>query len=384
MELVSTAWHAISAYFVVALGVVFSLFFAKKFSVKSSISLILYAWHTLLCLVYALYVINDGGDAIGYYNLSSNGVDFSFGVGGASVILLTSIFTRLLDFSLLGTFLVYNIIGYIGLLAFYGSLKLVTRDKSKNIQRLVLLIVFLPSISFWSSAIGKDAISFLAMGLSLWAALELNRRYRLMGIAILIMLCVRPHMAGMMIIGLSISLVVHGNISFLQRIILGAATCVATIIMIPFALDYAGVGGSDAEALMSYIDRRQGYNQRGGGGIDISSMSPPMQIFTYMFRPLPFEAAGVFQLAAAFENIILLFLFVFGGITMLRGRKSPLDENRIFMWVYILLAWILLAMTTANMGISARQKWMFAPMLIFLMISVMGKKSGSLSFKKNY
>jgi hypothetical protein len=32
-------------------------------------------------------------------------------------------------------------------------------------------------------------------------------------------------------------------------------------------------------------------------------------------------------------------------------------------------------LTTANLGISVRLKWMFAPMLIFLMISAMGHRT---------
>ena len=30
-------------------------------------------------------------------------------------------------------------------------------------------------------------------------------------------------------------------------------------------------------------------------------------------------------------------------------------------------------MTTANLGIAARQKWMFTPVLIYLLMSVMGR-----------
>jgi hypothetical protein len=44
------------------------------------------------------------------------------------------------------------------------------------------------------------------------------------------------------------------------------------------------------------------------------------------------------------------------------------------MWVYVFGSWLILAMTTANMGIALRQKWMFAPMLIFLLISVIGRR----------
>lgn len=40
------------------------------------------------------------------------------------------------------------------------------------------------------------------------------------------------------------------------------------------------------------------------------------------------------------------------------------------MWWYALIAWVLLSMTTANLGIAMRQKWMFVPVLVFLLISI--------------
>lgn len=372
MELISTAWHAFSVALVFFCGGVIAIVLSRHFKVTVQRSLFLYAWHTFFCIIYSIYVINDGGDALGYY-LSSLNIDRPFGSGSAGVIYLTSVFSDYLEFSFLGTFLVFNIFGFIGLLAFYASLQEVAFYKSKNIRRLVLLIVLLPSASFWSSAIGKDALSFMAMGFALWAALDLKRRYWLMSIAVLVMLLVRPHMAGIMLIGLSTTFIIHGNISLLQRLILGSMALAATAVMVPFALEYAGVGGgADAEALMAYVEKRQGYNQGGGGGVDISSMSPPLQFFTYMFRPLPFEANSVFQLAASLDNMILLFLFLAGGMAKFKGRKSPLKADRTFLWVYALLAWLILSMTTANLGISVRQKWMFAPILVFLLISIMG------------
>ena len=144
--------------------------------------------------------------------------------------------------------------------------------------------------------------------------------------------------------------------------------------LVPFALRYTGVGEVvDVESLTTYIDKRQSYNTEGGGGIDIASMSLPMQLFSYLFRPVIFEARNVFALAASLDNLLLLGLFVVGGFALLRGGKSGLSENRTFMWAYALGSWLVLAMTTANLGIALRQKWMFVPMLIFLLISVIGR-----------
>lgn len=167
--------------------------------------------------------------------------------------------------------------------------------------------------------------------------------------------------------------------SLLKRISLGLVAIAGAAAMVPFALEYAGVSDpSSSEALMDYVENRQSYNMEGGGGVDIANMSLPMQLFTYMFRPLIFEARSITALAAAIDNLILLYLFVVGIYALIKKRSQNFTENRKFMWIYAILAWMILAMTTANLGIAVRQKWMFAPILIFLLISLVGKNRNHL------
>ena len=197
--------------------------------------------------------------------------------------------------------------------------------------------------------------------------------------AVFLMLIVRPHMAGMMIIALAMSVMFDKTSSPLKRISLGTIAIISAAAMIPFALEYAGVSDtSSSEGLMDYVETRQSYNMEGGGGVDIANMNLLMQLFTYMFRPIIFEARSVTALAAAFDNLILLYLFVAGFYSLIKKKSQKFTENRKFMWVYVILAWIVLAMTTANLGIAVRQKWMFAPMLIFLLISLVGKNKNKL------
>lgn len=374
MELLSTPWDAAGAFAVFAVGLVLVAVLAKKFVLPWWRAALLYCWHTLFSFVYALYVLQDGGDAVMYYTTSLD-PDVAFSFGTAGVRSITWFFAGLLNLSFLGTFLVFNIIGMFGLLAFDGALQWVTAHKRKLIRVLATLIVLLPSVSFWSAAIGKDAISFMATGFALWAALDLSRRKLLLGLAIVLMLVVRPHMAGLMVIGLAATYFMQPGLPAVQRAIFGGLSIGLAAVMIPFALNYAGLTGTtDIDSLMSYVELRQSHNQQGGGSVNIAEMSFPMQLFTYLFRPLPFEVSSPFQLAAALDNTVLLFLFAVGGTAMLKGRKSPVPDSRVFLWVYALAAWVVLSLTTANLGISVRQKWMFAPVLIYLLISVMGRE----------
>ncbi|WP_201588682.1 hypothetical protein [Psychrobacter pulmonis] len=368
-----SSWSIISAFIVFSLGSIIIAKISSYFELKKKRGLLLYLWHTLFCFAYLYYVSTFGGDALAYYSKAlSDG--FAFRVGTTAVVFLTKILVHGLGFGVITCFLFFNIVGSIGLLAFDGALKQATQYKSKFLKRLGTIIIFLPSVSFWSSAIGKDAISFLAMGLALWAALQLNKRLWLMVLAIVLMLIVRPHMAGMMIIALAMSVMFDKKSSPLKRISLGAVAIAGAAAMVPFALEYAGVSDpNSSEALMDYVENRQSYNMEGGGGVDIANMSLPMQLFTYMFRPIIFEARSITALAAAIDNLILLYLFIVGLYALIKKRSQNFTENRKFMWVYVILAWVVLAMTTANLGIAIRQKWMFAPMLIFLLISLVGK-----------
>jgi hypothetical protein len=319
-------------------------------------------------------VINNGGDALGYFDAATE-LDFNTSFGNLGAILPTFFLRHLFDLSFLSVSLIFGVMGTIGLLFFDAALQSAVRNKKKWIKRFSNLLIFMPSISFWSSGLGKDSLSFLSTCLCLWSALNFNKRYHYFALSIAIMFFVRPHIAGIMVIAFLAVVLLESRASTAQKVLMGIASASATAVMVPFALNYAGVGDEvNIVILASYIETRQSYNMEGGGGIDIANMSLPEQLFAYMFRPMFFEINSAFSAAAAFDNLILLSLFIAGGFAMLKGRRSGLGESRLFMWIYALMAWGILAMTTANLGIALRQKWMFAPMLIFLFISVMGRR----------
>ncbi|MEZ9198477.1 hypothetical protein [Shewanella sp. 10N.286.54.B9] len=366
--LFSDSWHVISTSIVFLFGFFFTIKIAKYFSLGQKGAAYIYFYHTVFCIFYLLYILKNGGDATTYFLKGAEPlVDFK--PGTVAVIYLVNLLHQL-ELSILGMFLVFNIFGVIGLCAFYGALNKVTSNSSLYLRRVVLLAVFLPSVSFWSSGLGKDAISFMAMGLALYAALNFRKQLPLLSLAILFMLLVRPHIAGMMVIALSISVFLQKDIPLIPKIIIGGLSLAGMVVMVPFALNYAGLE-SDASDLESYIDKRQGYNQKGGGGVDISSMSLPMQMTTYIVRPLPFEARSISQLLASIDNVFLLALLLMGLKAKVKYRKLKLVGNRAFMWSYVGICWVLLSMTTANLGIAMRQKWMFVPILLFLLISIL-------------
>jgi hypothetical protein len=116
------------------------------------------------------------------------------------------------------------------------------------------------------------------------------------------------------------------------------------------------------------VQRQQSLNQEGGSSINISNLSLPIQVFTYLFRPHVLEATGSVQLLVAIENLIHLGFFTQFIVLLLRGRISLRDLNwGAIMFVIVIL--LLLASTTSNLGIAVRQKWMVLPALYAIMFS---------------
>ena len=96
-------------------------------------------------------------------------------------------------------------------------------------------------------------------------------------------------------------------------------------------------------------------------------MNSIMKIFTYLYRPLPFDAKNFFQLIVSFENIILIYLSIIGFIGIFfKSTNRHLNQSRLMIFIFVLLGSIILSFTSANLGINSRQKWMIFPAILIL------------------
>ncbi|MFN0297900.1 hypothetical protein ACKVE0_10255 [Acinetobacter albensis] len=355
---------------------ILSLKIGNYFKIGYKFSLALYLWHTLFCVIYIWFALSFGADSNKYFYNALNFDNRDFNFGTSFIIYLTYFLYEFLGFSYVDQFLIHGFIGYIGFLAFVSSVNQATLYKNKNIRLLGWIIVFLPSVSFWTTALGKDAISFMALGLALWSALDFKNRKALLFFAIFSMFMVRPHIGAALAIAFAFSIIFDKKTSLYIKVFFGTISLTITAFILPIMINYIGLSEADGLSdVDSYIDKRQNSNLSGGSSLDIASMSFPMQILSYLFRPLPFEAHTFFALIASLDNVVLVYLLVLGIIAYLKKHKPSIDSNRIFLWVYFFICLGMLATTTANLGIAMRQKWMFLPCLIFLLLSVIGSKN---------
>ena len=323
-------------------------------------------WHTVLGFFYSSYVLTYGGDAWDYYQHAR--FDYVQPNLGTEFIAWVTSMPVSLGFTYWPVAFLYNAAGAVGLIFFYAALEDVTTAAGKSLftTLLVLVSLLIPSLSFWTSGIGKDSLAFLAVGIFLWSVQAFSRRQIATASAVLIMLPVRPHVAALMVLSVAAGTLFVKELRGTVRFGVGAISAAAAAFAVPLALLYSGT--ARFSSIGEFVSDRQGHNMGGGSSVDISAMNPAFRIFSYLYRPLPIEASGFGQLAESIDNVILIGLTAIGVFAFLRAGPFRVFRTYSIPILYGLACLGLLSQVTANLGLASRQKWMLVPALMLVFI----------------
>lgn len=323
----------------------------------------LFFWHTMFSIAYFWYTLSNSADARKYYRISL-GNNFDFYPGSPFIYYITSFVSKGFYASYLNATLLFNLFGALGLVLLYKSLK----DYLTALPWYWVFILFIPSMSFWSGGLGKDAISFFSVCLFIYTITTNRKKVFLLPLSFFAMFMVRPHVASMIAMSYVIYFILQSKIHIAIKLIILPLIAAAFIMSMGFVQQYVGLEDASLDSISGYVDGRQSVNQGGGSSLNIASMSYPMQMFTYIFRPLPFEAHSAVALITSIENTILLFVFLYIAFKSKSSLKIFIKNENLWLFMYAFLTCTMLALTTANLGIASRQKWMFMPVLIYLLI----------------
>ncbi|WP_298142930.1 hypothetical protein [uncultured Acinetobacter sp.] len=351
--------------FVVILILSFLIIFISGCKQKKDIVIIisLFFWHTFFSIFYYFFTLSNAADAVVYYRRSTED-GLTFYPGSSFIYYFSSLFSKGIDANYLNTTLYFGFFGTLGLVLLYLSLKKILT----KISWYWVFLLFIPSMSFWSSGLGKDSISFFAVCLFLYTITTNKKLYIFLPLSFFAMFMVRPHIALMMIVSFVIYFIIRSRAHLLVKFITLPIIFSAIIFSSSFVQKYVGLDEASIDSVNSYVDQRQNYNQSGGSSIDLQSMSYPVQIFTYVFRPLPFDAHSALALFTSIENTILLILFLYVLFKNKFRLNYFVEGKNTWLLIYAFLTCSMLAITTANLGIATRQKWMFMPILIYLLV----------------
>lgn len=344
------------------LGGLIIAFIGQMVKQKPVVTLALYAWHTVFCLAYVFIAIKNSGDAIGYYMRSFDRF-LIFDLGTNAIVMFVSFFTTTLGFSFLATSLAFNVIGALGLVFFLAAL----RHAQQGMHWSFWLVLLLPSVSFWSAGIGKDPLSFFATTLFAWWIATGGVRVWPMVVALVVMGFARPHIAIVMAGTGAMFTFIQARQSPMRAAAGLFLMIVGGIYLLPTVLQTMNLETFDMENIGDMIESRESKNLMGGSSIEISGMPLYLKVITYLFRPMPFEAADAFQLLNSAENMVLLLMVIGASALFIRRMNQRSGWQMFPLLIMSLFLILLLSQITANLGIAVRQKWMaLVPLFVVL------------------
>lgn len=246
--------------------------------------------------------------------------------------------------------------------------------------RYARLVFFLPSLLFWPSSIGKEALMGFALGL---VALGVARLVTLRRGGMPILLAglggcaiVRPHVALAASAAVTVAFLLRRSTDRRRIDPVGRLVGLAVFILVGSVLlartaQFFGVADLGSDSIEAIQTETGGQTAQGGSEFDPVTVRTPLDIpeaaLTVLFRPFPNEADSLESFLAAAEGVLLLGLLVvgFGRLRSVPGLavRSP----------YVAFATVFVGLfvfgfsAIANFGILARQRTQVLPFLLVLL-----------------
>lgn len=337
---------------------------------------ILLAYHYLFFGLYYFYAIDSGSDSFGYYKRIQDEwygtiwIDF-YGVGTRFIHFLAFVPVEIFGFSYEATMLLFAFMGYVGFLFFYLFLCDVIEYRHKLWgMDFIILALFLPNMHFWTVSLGKGSVIFMGLGMLLYGFRRFPRSLVPLIIGSLLVFHVRAHI--MLVIVLSVVLAnvfSSKGISMAQRLIITAIAIAATVPVFDTFLQYISIEEVDTDSIENFTQHRGSELGKAASGVDVTNYNQFMKVFTFLFRPLFFDAPGIMGIVVSFENLLYLLLF----IRLISGRfvrflwQSPwLVKMSLISFLGISIA---LAQVSGNLGLAIRQKSQVMFLLFFVLLA---------------
>lgn len=303
--------------------------------------------------------------------------------GTQALCIISGAVLTVLGPSLRAEFLCFSMAGYAGsaLLALAHAREAeaagATRDE---LVGGVYGLMCLPSLWFWPSSVGKEAIVFMGAGLVLYGCAGIRKVRHLIstlaGLGTLYL--IRPHFATAFAGALVASEAIRTDRTLRSRLpvllsfaLLGWGLFQGTASQ--FSIDPTDLGSVD-----DFVSVRTGQTLTGGSKIEATqgALSIPIGLLTVFLRPFPWEAGGALGLFASLEVLAL-------WATALKGRRQLIRilgtarSNTLLSASLVAAFGLALAMglTFFNLGLLARQRAVVLLLIVVPIASAAGSRS---------
>ena len=277
----------------------------------------------------------------------------------------------------LGAFVAFSLLAFGGL----WSIVKAWREALPGVEahRFALAVFLFPSLCFWPSALGKDALLLCGLGVSTLGFVRLRSvanvgAWFLTAAGIALVFAIRPQVAAVVMLAMVMSQWFVGAKAWTPgRIVAALLFSAVALAAIRLSLGTAGVAEKGYEGVTDYIDRKATSAADSGSivsGPGSGPLGPFIALFSILFRPLPWEITSVTTLLAGAEVIgIWALAWIKRKSLMASLREARRNRLLAFSVIFTLGYSVSLGLVVVNMGIIARQRIFIFPFLLLLLLA---------------
>ncbi|APG60669.1 hypothetical protein [Christiangramia salexigens] len=345
---------------------------------------VLSVYHLAFGFIYYLYALGHPSDSKKYFsrvfNTEHSWFHF-FQTETHFIDFLSYPFIRYLGFNYEMMMVLFTWVGFLGFVYAYLFFKENITLKIKIFKRIdfLLLILFLPNMHFWTASLGKGAPIFLGLMLFAYAIKQPQSRLLTLSLGSLLVFAIRPHMLLLIAAGSIIGVLMSKHsISWQEKSVFIAACTGLMFLFHEPILEVVKLNNSDNlyKDFMAFTSNRAEDLAESGTGVNMTEYSLVEKFFTFWFRPLFFDAPGIFGVIVSIENLIYLFLFAkIFRLKFFRFLKNAPANVKASLALFIITSF---AMTfiMSNLGIIIRQKTMIMYFMFFVIYYYLGHEQG--------
>jgi hypothetical protein len=281
-------------------------------------------------------------------------------------------------------FIVFGLIAFVGSYLWYRA----TVEAVPFLDRRLyfLIVMFAPSILFWPSSIGKEALMQFAIGSAALGTAHILNGKLVRGVLVAapgawLMSIVRPHLLGLAALAAAAAFVLgrsprKARASTATSSLIKPLGIVVVVLIAVFAVSAGanslGLTSLSLNSVQAELDETTLKTGQGSGAFDsgsnsLSPLSLPQGMVTVLLRPFPWEVDSPLQVLASLEGVALA-AFIFW-----RRKSLAVSLRHLRTVPFLLYCWTLTILYSvffqafANFGLLVRQRSLVLPALYVLL-----------------
>jgi hypothetical protein len=276
--------------------------------------------------------------------------------------------------TMIGGFVFFSWLGFMGLVLFWRGFR---RIHPEHERKYLYLVLFAPSLMYWPSSIGKEALVLFGLGIATYGLSLLLTTSPIPGslvaaAGIVLVTYVRSHVAMVLTLGLAAAVVFRKRPKgkFVGSIVAIVLFSAIASFVVSQANTYFNTSVLEGGAVQQEFSAATDRTQQGGSSFEptptlTQPQNFPFALVTVLFRPFPWEATSPQELFTSVEA------FAYGVALVMSLKKIWRSFRRdypflIFAVVTVIL-FIVVFSNFANFGILARQRTQVLPFLFIVL-----------------